>query len=108
MKASLCVESKSGGRHVVEILENEIAIYTRGEDNERKMRQRGRLAERVAKQNGYSGYSCLSYIELEYALDEKMILESLVHDILGQQGVLPKVSSHALLHDKKKRSHVLD
>lgn len=108
VKASVCVESKSGGKHVVEILENEIAIYTRGEDNERKMRQRGRLAEKVAKQNGCSGYSCVSYIELEYALDEKMIFEGLVHDILGQQSKLPKVSSHAPLHDKKKRSHVLD
>lgn len=50
LKASLSVETKhGGGKHVVEILENEIAIYTRGEDNERKMRQRGCLAEKVAK-----------------------------------------------------------
>lgn len=39
----------------------------------------------------------MSFIELEYALDEKLIFDGLVRDILGMAKSAPKVSSHAPL-----------
>ena len=49
MKTSLSVLRSNEERYAVEILENETANFTTGEDNESKLRQRGRLAEAIAK-----------------------------------------------------------
>jgi len=39
------------------------------------MRMRGRLADKIAKESGFSGYSCLSFLELENAPDERVIFD---------------------------------
>lgn len=49
LKTSLSVLRSNEERYAVEILENETANFTTGEDNESKLRQRGRLAEAIAK-----------------------------------------------------------
>lgn len=64
-------------KHIIEIVEDEMAHYKKIVDktNEEEipgleMRQRGRLADKLARENGFTGYSCISYVELEYAIDE--------------------------------------
>ena len=42
------------------------------------LRQRGRLASRIATENGFDGYHCLSYVELEFITDEESVLNELV------------------------------
>jgi len=39
------------------------------------MRKRSRLADEIAKKNGFSGYSCISFLELENAPDERVIFD---------------------------------
>ena len=75
IKANFVVEhpNKGGKRHIIEIIEDEISHYKvpiEGLGHEIKMRQRGRLADKLALELGYTGYSCISYVELEYAVDE--------------------------------------
>ena len=76
LKANFITENASGDRHIIEIVEEDMAHYTK--EGQTEMRQRGRLAEKVAQDAGYAGYSCISYIELEYALDEREILEHVI------------------------------
>jgi len=41
-----------------------------------QLRARGRLAEKLAKQQaGYKSYNCISYVEMESALDEHDFLD---------------------------------
>lgn len=70
LKASIIFD----GKHVVEILENQLAHYKK--DRELKLRKRGRLAEQMVKQSGqFTSYSCISYVELEAANDERELLD---------------------------------
>ena len=39
------------------------------------MRKRSRLSDEIAKKNGFSGYSCISFLELENAPDERVIFD---------------------------------
>lgn len=39
------------------------------------LRRKGRLADEIAKSHGYSGYSCLSFVELENSSDERQIFD---------------------------------
>jgi hypothetical protein len=69
VKASLLVADQ----YVVEIIENELAHFTKGSSRGQKgksLRARGRHIEDLVKQFGYSGYSCLSFVELEQSADE--------------------------------------
>ena len=72
----------------MEVLEDELAHYqpllgeTDEETRSSRLRQRGRLAERLALSHGFNGYSCLSYVELERALDERVIFGELIESIL--------------------------
>ena len=77
LKANFITENASGDRHIIEIVEEDMAHYAK-EGQSLEMRRRGRLAEEVAKEAGYAGYSCISYIELEYALDERDLLEHVI------------------------------
>jgi len=36
----------------------------------------------LAKERGFKGYECLSYVELEYAIDESIVLDHLVSKVL--------------------------
>ena len=47
------------------------------------MRRRGRLADAIAKEHGFNGYSCLSFLELENASDEQVIFDYLNGQIKG-------------------------
>ena len=72
----------------MEVLEDELAHYQTQPDEigdkiyKYELRQRGRLAERLALSHGFNGYSCLSYVELERALDERVIFGKLIESIL--------------------------
>jgi hypothetical protein len=77
LKANFITENASGARHIIEIVEEDMAHYAK-EGQTVEMRRRGRLAEEVAREAGYAGYSCISYIELEYALDERDLLEHVI------------------------------
>ena len=79
VKASLLVNCANGKRHIVEIAEDELAHYVA--DGELKQRQKGRLADAIAKENGFNGYSCLSFIELENSSDERYLFELLNQQI---------------------------
>ena len=58
-------------KHLVEIFEDEILTYQK-EDGSKEMRKRGRLARQLAKQNEFQDYSCISFKELEEAVDENL------------------------------------
>ena len=80
------MKTSKGKQYIVEVLEDELAHYKTLEEGESKgkskLRQRGRLAERLALSHGFAGYSCLSYIELERAVDERVIFNELIDSIL--------------------------
>jgi hypothetical protein len=80
----LVVESQTkaggGSKHAVEILEDQVANYFR-EDGVKAMRQRGRLAEGLAKEHGFAGYTVVSFIELENAEDDGAAIEELARAI---------------------------
>lgn len=84
MKADIIVKFKDDKCHIIEIIDDDLAHYTQTEteNNEIKkhveLRKRGRIAEKIALDNGFSGYSCLSYIELEYAMDENENFDNLL------------------------------
>lgn len=105
LKASLLVETLSR-KHAVEILEDEKMTYALP-DGQVRLRQRGRIAWNLAREKGFDGYSCVSFLDLEYATDERQLLDNLVDEILGRQEV-PKVSSRGAVRDDRKRAQVLD
>ena len=76
LKANFIAENKHGKKHIIEIVEEDMAHYAKAEEGAQmvEMRRRGRLADQLAKEAGYAGYSCISYIELEYAIDERELL----------------------------------
>jgi hypothetical protein len=65
LRADLTVTSKSGRKHIIEIIEDDLMHYSVADEDHPKLRARGRLAEEAAKREGYHGYSSLSYIELD-------------------------------------------
>ena len=73
VKASLLITGKNGKQHIVEIVEEELVHYETEEGLQ--MRKRSRLADEIAKKNGFSGYSCISFLELENAPDERVIFD---------------------------------
>ena len=62
----------SGKQHIVEIVEDGQVHFTAA-DGVMTLRRKGRLADEIAKAHGFSGYSCLSFLELENAADEREI-----------------------------------
>ena len=65
-------------RHVIEILENQQALYKKNGATEWSLRKRGRLAEElVSKNKQYASYSCISYVELEAATNEEELFDLL-------------------------------
>lgn len=86
MKGSLIVEL-GGRKHFIEVMEDEFCSYTQegavqAESTKKQLRQRGRLAEQLAKAHGFDGYHCLSYVELEYMRDEVQVIDDTVMTIL--------------------------
>ena len=80
IKASLQISTaQSGGKtHIVELVEDELVHYEgSSEANSLCMRARCRMADALAKEHGFSGYSCLSFEELENAPDEKVFFTHL-------------------------------
>lgn len=70
IKACLQVKRQSDDKtHLIEIVEDELVHFEGGEED-LKMRARSRMVDAVAKDHGYSGYSCLSFEELENAPNE--------------------------------------
>ena len=76
IKASLLITAPSGKHHIVEVFEDELAHFQTA-TGEIKMRQRGRLANEIAKEHGFNGYSSLSFRELENAVDERQVFDVL-------------------------------
>lgn len=70
IKACLQVQSQSNPKmHLIEIVEDEL-VHFEGPADELRMRARSRMADSLAREHGYSGYSCLSFEELENAPNE--------------------------------------
>ncbi len=45
------------------------------------LRLKGRIAEKIAKENGYEGgYKVVSLVEMDFAKDEQKYLESVLFD----------------------------
>ena len=76
IKASLYVNCSNGKQHIIEIVEDDLVHY-QGADGSLQQRSKSRLADQIAKQHGFNGYSCLSFIELENAPDERVIFNAL-------------------------------
>lgn len=47
-----------------------------------QQRFKQRLTNEIAKAHGYNGYVCLSFLELENAVDERPIFENLNRQII--------------------------
>jgi uncharacterized protein YdeI (YjbR/CyaY-like superfamily) len=46
------------------------------------MRQRGRLAEQLVKAHGFKGYTAISFIELENAVDDGLMIQETARSTL--------------------------
>ena len=82
--ASLLVDD----RHVVQLLENVAVHYRKGDDQYRKM-ARARQAEALIKDElgPEASYYGISYVEMEYAVNEAEYLEQVLHPILQQKKI---------------------
>ncbi len=81
LKASILFNDK----HILEIIENELVHYKKPSSKEWSLRKRGRLAQQQVKiSEKYSSYSCISYIELESAEDEREILNLALRPLVEQ------------------------
>ena len=50
-------------------------------DGEVRLRLRGRIADRIAKDHGFEGgYRVVSLVEMDFAKDEKQYLESVIFE----------------------------
>ena len=76
IKASFLVKHQTGKQHILEIVEDEVVHFTNA-DGTLGLRQKARLADKIAKEQGYSGYSAISFIELENAQDERQLFEQI-------------------------------
>ena len=65
---------------MIEIVEDDLVHYVCA-DGSLQQRSKGRLADSIAKQHGFNGYSCLSFIELENATDERVVFDALNQQI---------------------------
>lgn len=103
----MVVQTENGSKHVVEVLEDDLATFRRDDSPNILMRQRGRLAQKLVRQYGFANYHCLSYVELEYAVDDLQIIDSLVNSIVSPDASSENIS-HKQLHDKSKKVDVLN
>ncbi len=49
LKASLLVETEAGQKHVIEVLEDDLATFRRDDNVNLLLRQRGRLAQKLVR-----------------------------------------------------------
>jgi len=76
LMASMLVVAPNGKQHILEIVEEELVHYLEA-DQTFALRRRGRLANSIAQDHGFNGYSCLSYHELENAVDEGALFDQI-------------------------------
>ena len=80
VKASFLVKHQTGKQHILEIVEDEIVHFSQA-DGTLGMRQKARLADKIAKEHGYSGYSAISFVELDNAQDERQMFDQINQQI---------------------------
>lgn len=66
-------------RTIIDLIEQQIGHMSK--DGEVRLRLRGRIADRIAKDHGFEGgYRVVSLVEMDFAKDEKQYLESLIFE----------------------------